>query len=374
MNALLVTTRSLLLSICLLSICVASIAAQRQLIVDATGGGDFRSIAPAVAAAAAGDTIVVRAGEYREPLLDIDKGIALVGEAGVTLLGSTLIPPHLSVHDIPAHQTFRMRGFTAEWSLSASYIIDAQRCPGLVSFQSMQGLTRHVSFTFGSCGQVELKNITSSRLSIRDARIVAQGSVFEGDGGGPISGSGDLALVGCSVTVLPSVFFPSTPGIHFTGRTLTLTRSTVSAARNGTGPASAIVAEGVVRLDPTTTLVPWMGAPPIGGSATVDTGEVASLRGDSSGSELTVDLHGVQSSDFVVLLSLPAPALPTFAGDLWVSSAEHLVVQFGSLGTNRSSAYRLEHGAVPKGFVTTLQAVLFIDRLLLSTPSVVVFP
>jgi nitrous oxidase accessory protein len=50
-------------------------------------GADFPLIAPAIAAASAGDEIHVRRGVYREDLV-IDKRLAIVGEGGPTLFGT----------------------------------------------------------------------------------------------------------------------------------------------------------------------------------------------------------------------------------------------------------------------------------------------
>jgi nitrous oxidase accessory protein len=49
--------------------------------------GPYRTIADALAHAAPGDRIVVRAGTYREPLLRITKRIELIGEGGPVLVG-----------------------------------------------------------------------------------------------------------------------------------------------------------------------------------------------------------------------------------------------------------------------------------------------
>jgi len=48
---------------------------------------DYPFIAPAIAAAAAGDTISVRAGVYREDLV-LDKPLAIVGDGWPTLFGT----------------------------------------------------------------------------------------------------------------------------------------------------------------------------------------------------------------------------------------------------------------------------------------------
>jgi len=63
----------------------AALAAQRRF--DVTPGGAYRTVGAGVAAAQNGDTVVVHAGRYREPLVTIDKRIALVGEGTPILDG-----------------------------------------------------------------------------------------------------------------------------------------------------------------------------------------------------------------------------------------------------------------------------------------------
>jgi nitrous oxidase accessory protein len=63
----------------------AALAAQRRF--DVTPGGAYQTVGAGVAAAQNGDTVVVHAGRYREPLVTIDKRIALVGEGTPILDG-----------------------------------------------------------------------------------------------------------------------------------------------------------------------------------------------------------------------------------------------------------------------------------------------
>ena len=55
--------------------------------VDAAGTGSDRTIADAIRAARAGDTVVIRAGTYREPTIVVDKPLTLIGEGRPTLDG-----------------------------------------------------------------------------------------------------------------------------------------------------------------------------------------------------------------------------------------------------------------------------------------------
>lgn len=55
--------------------------------VTVSPNGPYQTIASAVAAAAPGDTVVVRRGVYREPTVRIDRGVTVVGEPGAVLDG-----------------------------------------------------------------------------------------------------------------------------------------------------------------------------------------------------------------------------------------------------------------------------------------------
>ena len=71
----------------ILAVMVAArgLSAQRQL--DVSPAGPYRTIASAVAAARAGDRVVVHAGVYREPLVTIDKPLMLEGDGSPVLDG-----------------------------------------------------------------------------------------------------------------------------------------------------------------------------------------------------------------------------------------------------------------------------------------------
>ena len=71
----------------LLSVSAASVEARTWTV--GGSGADFPLIAPALAAASAGDVIRVRGGVYREDLV-LDKRVALVGEGSPTLFGTGL--------------------------------------------------------------------------------------------------------------------------------------------------------------------------------------------------------------------------------------------------------------------------------------------
>ena len=59
----------------------ATPSGSRRLVVDASGGGDHKTIAKAVQDARGGDTIVLRPGTYQESL-EISSDVRIVGEGG----------------------------------------------------------------------------------------------------------------------------------------------------------------------------------------------------------------------------------------------------------------------------------------------------
>ena len=358
-----------------LAVVVHVLPAQQVIVVDRTGGGQFVSIAPAIAAANAGDFVVVRPGRYAEPALVVDKGIALLADGSVTIDSQTLGQPGLLVHDLPAAESFRMSGFAVIGGFGLGFFTSIRDCDGLVAIERIFAGNVAPAFTVVGSRQVELESVTSNGFSSTDSTTLASGCAFEGGGLFPaIVASGSLTMVGCSVARANGVQFG--PGVSMTSGRLTVTESTVRAGRFGE-PASAIElsAEAELVMDPTTVLVPWNGAPPISGAGSVSRRQVANLDAESDGSQLQVDLHGIDDSDFVVLMSLPSEVVPTPFGDLWFHP-DHLLLEFGFLRQgNRDHVFSVAHGAVQGGFAVTLQAVLLTpNSFVLSAPDTVLFP
>lgn len=70
-----------------LSLLAALTSAAPNRTLEVSPNGRWQTVAAAVSAAHSGDTVVVRRGVYREPLVVIDKPIVLTGEAGAILDG-----------------------------------------------------------------------------------------------------------------------------------------------------------------------------------------------------------------------------------------------------------------------------------------------
>ena len=91
-------------------------------VVDASGGGDFTQIQPAIDASASGDTVLVRAGDYRfqvSQLLIQGKGISLIAD------GSDVNIDPILIMGIPATNRVVVRGFALvePWLLGAGISI-----------------------------------------------------------------------------------------------------------------------------------------------------------------------------------------------------------------------------------------------------------
>jgi hypothetical protein len=113
----------------LATLTAAPLAAQRTWVVDAAGGGDFRTVSAAFAAAASGDTVVVRRGNYPEDARTT-KGLTVLGEGDPVLDG-------FGVYNLPASQTFVASGLTVHASRGLGVYVES--CLGHVHLDRIVG-------------------------------------------------------------------------------------------------------------------------------------------------------------------------------------------------------------------------------------------
>jgi hypothetical protein len=94
-----------------LALLLASLPGQRTWIVDASNGPgtDFTDLPPAVVAAAAGDHLLVRPGDYRTPAR-ITMPLRIRGEPGARVMLAPLPPRSFEIAGIAAGQTFVLHG------------------------------------------------------------------------------------------------------------------------------------------------------------------------------------------------------------------------------------------------------------------------
>ncbi|MBK9387661.1 MAG: hypothetical protein IPN34_22840 [Planctomycetes bacterium] len=118
-----------LLALVLLLLCAVPLRAAVW-IVDAAGGGTFTDLPAAVAAAAPGDTLLVRDGRYRGA--NITRGLRVIASAAppVVELESPLV-----IRDLPANERVLVRGVGFR---SCSFGLTVLRCAGVVTIEEMR--------------------------------------------------------------------------------------------------------------------------------------------------------------------------------------------------------------------------------------------
>jgi hypothetical protein len=350
-------------------------AAQGLIIVDAQGGAGshFRTIPPAIAAAQPGDTVLVRAGLYTNALV-IDKGIRLIGE-DAQLAGQFSLDGAVLVRNVPAGQTFGMRGFRAQPD-GFPPVIHVRDCAGAVTLRDLrQSNLNQFGVNIRTSRQVHVADMV-----LRSASTTATSAVFErvvfdpGALAGLLIDGGSVDCALCSLRGSFNTFGGA--GVHLVAGRVRLTRSTVQGTAAGGMPFAAIdTIAGEVHLDPTTTLQPAAGAPPISGPATVVRRDLTHLSTGTDGSTLTTDLQGPAGAAFVTLASVPSPALATPFGDLWLSTVEQVIFDFGTLDATRQHRWSFTYPpVVPHGFTLTMQTVVYTSTFELSMPSLLTFP
>lgn len=168
------------ISICLAAllsfVSATALAAQRTWIVDAAGGNgvDFTDLPPAVAAAAAGDRIVINAAQAGYAGATVTRGIQIVGGAGVRLSSS------LQVRGIPSGQSCTI----AQLSLPDSYLLVLD-CIGPVALVRLGPANQWCALSIASSRAVsidacEFRCAVSPALHANVSRVHATASHFLG--------------------------------------------------------------------------------------------------------------------------------------------------------------------------------------------------
>lgn len=327
------------------TVLLAPLAAQTTWIVNASGGAGvhFTDLAPAVAAAADGDTIRCQHPLFGESLngFTTNKGLTIVGDGnGVPL--TTLTAP-IQVVGLPAGRTFRLAGFQAV--LDGELRIVLQNCQGHVEIDNVAA--REPDFVFPTTPAIDIAGCTSVVLrEVVDfgtpaARIDASRVVLVGCwlgltridlGGGPC-----LWATNAEVDVVQPRFrtggLQQAPGFGWPA--ITATNSVLRVA--GQGPAvvsggppgsatggSAIVAiGGSVTVAPTVTLLAGLGQPLTAGTATFATVVVPATWSSTAHPGNLVTFFTMAPAGAAVWLALgpSAPLVATPLGTLGIDAA-----------------------------------------------------
>ena len=365
-----------LLAFALTSLGAAILPAQQTFIVSAAGGGQFTDIPPAIAAAAPGDTLLVRPGQYSA--FTVGKGIRIIGDPGA-VAGNPFSA--IQIRGLPAGQALVVQGLAANTLLAAgpTTVADNDGHVHLENLQTTGGLSVRNSAQVSmhnldlSGSQPAALNIVASTVVITDTRISAQ----QGFAGVPAL-RGDTSHVifaeGMCEGSGPGLRSGPGPGVQLVSGALTIAgdAATEIVAGSGAGAVPAVVAlSGTLRLDPAVQLRPANGAPGVAGDARVTVEPVASLSARVATRQLSVRLHATGALRGHLLASLPLmPAVSLPQGQLWIGPA-HLVLDSGPVPASGVRTAAIGLPPLPPGFVLALQSI--VERpgaIELSTPAV----
>lgn len=347
--------------------------AQQTLVVGP--GGTFQAIAPAIAAASPGDTVLVQQGVYME-VLDIDKGIRLVGRGALLSRPIFALMP-LVVHDLPAGQTFTMTGFAADGSTSTTIDmqVDVRDCDGQVVLRNLtqNGLRQWI------VRAQDARLLHVGDCVLRSARVIDSNAVFASCAFDPSTfhgltiQNGRTAVVACAVRGGNGIL--SGAGIRLDGGELAVTRSQVIGTAGASHSPAIDTSGGLILLDPSAVLSPTGTEPAVRGPALTETFEFGSLDGFSDGQLLTLSAHGPAGAPFATVLSLPGPQVGTAFGWAWVDPTDVLLVGGAVFPAGRLHTSTVPHVPLPAGFTVAMQIAYLGPRgLTLGTPVLVAMP
>ncbi len=372
-------------------------AAQATWIVDASGGAgaQFTALPPAIAAAAPGDTLLVRAGSYT-PFI-VSKGIRIVGEPGVVVVPTAV--SSVAIVGVPAGEQFSMRGLevTCPGFCPVTHInISDNR--GSVHLEDVRFSTRndtgmhvarndHVTLTRCVGNARGCLFIQQSTVSVVDCQLRGEVGVY-------LIGSPPAIDIHNSVVDIaggsyrggdgqPFGIFEiaAAPGIKASTSQVTVSGTgTVVEAGEWVGPTvrplAALYESGIgstIRVDPTVQLVPSGGGAPTGGNVIVET--VPALIGGATASTIGLRLDAPTGTAFGLFASLPAAPVPLPLGNFWLDPASALMFSTGVVGPSGNVEASLPVTRPLRGITLVFQGVTAEGTTLrLSTPSTVVVP
>lgn len=292
------------------------------------GPGGFAALDLAVAAAAPGDTIVVRAGQY--PPATIDKGVRVLGDPGARVQASVGVS--LTIANVPAGQTAVVRGLRTDIThagVQVDYLVTD--CDGHVLVQDIDLL---YAIAVVRSPHVSLQRVVNSSVGwveALDSTVALAGCAFFGPPGGSAlrCTNSDVVATDCTWRGGPQLLFPARPAIELASGSLVLTGAD-SDVRAGTGAVVAAIETGggALAIDPRVPLVPSGGALPITGPATVRFASLPSMRTEVASGRLDVVVDPAGGTRVHVVASPPVAPLPTPFGALWVGF-QHFVLASG---------------------------------------------
>lgn len=261
-----------------LALALAATATSQTIV---SGGGS--ALQNAINTAAPGDTLIVRAGTYDDLTTQI--GVRVVCDPGVII--QRFDASVIEIQNLPAGQTFVLRGATLVPShpLTTSAYVNA--CNGIVIFEDIQNAT---TFTVQDCAQVSFHDVECTITNLRSNVACVDSDVS-------ISGNGRASISGGSLGVV----------------WMTSTETWL------TGDADVAFLQidgGTLRVDPDVQLP---AAPNYVNGATVITQEIPSLSAGPfvPGTTVTLDLQVGAGQVGAIAIGFPSPVIPSPIGDFW---------------------------------------------------------
>lgn len=368
----------------------APLLGQHTWVVDVEGNGDFPDLPPAVAAAAAGDTILVNywSGLAVHWDFTLTKGLTIIGQGS----DRARVMGHLVVADLPADQRVVLRSLQFDPVVGYPARATVQDCAGAVVLDDLV-----------------LDGV--SGLLFGDPALLVQGSHRVHIGRCQLTGSAGLVASAASVACTGSMIFGASvisgpgaaaPAVVATGSRLWFADALLSGGSNWngggfTGPgrsgldlvaSSVVLADGDivggagfagfapgVTIDAASSVVrdaaSWIGGG-ISGAGGVTTAETGILTGGIPPPTLgTITLDAAPGAFGFLLVSLPGPEIATPFGSYWLGWLP-FPLACGPVPVARALP---PLSFLPHGFALAFQGVvLHGGHLRLSTPLVTTTP
>jgi hypothetical protein len=321
-----------------------AITAQRTWIVDALGGpgSHFKDLPPAIQAASAGDTVLLRPGEYLPAPITL--GLRLVAELGAVVRTDQSFPPEsLHLRDLPAHQTLTIQGLRILGTTGP--VLQLTDCRGVVVLDGVHAnhgsSSAPAAIAISGCDAVTLRacdtagglNVATSTVAIHQSSIVR--------GGNTILIFATLPAIHATRSRLElshthakgqDGFVPynmAQPAVQGTAARITVRGLATTVLEAGLDQQTQVPAlradpQSTLLLDPSVTLIPKNRA-----SGHFGFGSVASRRlpalavADAArGGRLDITVHSPAHDAFALFLGAPsAPIEIPQLGDLWLDPA-----------------------------------------------------
>jgi hypothetical protein len=377
-------------------VCANVLLGQQTWVVDVEGNGDFTSLAAAVQAASAGDTVLLTywSGLPNAWNLTLSKGLTIIAASPTTYPGRSEVIGHLVVADLPANERVVLRSL--QLSVLAPYPVrvTVQHCAGLVVLDDV--------VLDGGYGQMfadaALTVVDSHRVHIGRTQLTGAAGLLATDatvtctdswigGANVVSGPG---TAGAAVAATSSRLWfagtmlsggsnyngggfagPGRSGLVLASSTAVLADAQALGGFGVAGYAAGITLDAASSL--TRDAATWIGPiDAIAGPGAVAMAETGSLSGGSDPpSDGRIRLAAAPGTLGLVLVSLPGAEVATPFGPCWLGwLPAPLAIGFVPLSRPLPSLSFL-----PRGFALTLQAaVLHRGSLRLSTPLVTTVP